>query len=785
MPVPKTLFDPITSKEIAALIQEEELREKNYEFYCVVDTFDIINYIYPLGLRNDLEDFNDDYLRSEQLTLIDFFDTNDTKPLLFFNEYISEFSRLRTYVERTTNQDNMDFTQIVLEETLAKFIDTNPDKIVKSQALSLIINAAIGETLNSIKKFNGLKKRLRIEESDFLHDNFSEDFVSCFKEIKDSEVAFELLDEIKKLYHPTEDETENDRYHYFLQKYKDCAVVDRVIHINEYLEKNKIKNAEGKQICLLLLSSDASARTLFSKFIDKYCPIIDGKKFQFFRNTGQLFLQLLCDNKSIKNRNDYKSMLKNAHEAALDKEANQKSRFFDSFLLDRYNLKINDVRVPIQINGLKRFFEIRDTLEKSIYTNSNSETIKLFHKIVREAQKKYPTLQNQPIAFKNLVSEHSLRGEFLDSLNKIKSLTDSSFFQLFKGNDPIYGRNHHLPILFNLKKGFQEDINKIVEKLLNIDASVANNNELTTVLNKIAVIYLGKQTYTAEIFLIRAFLFMILPLGTKQNTTNESEATRDLNLGLTLSDDSLKKEFLYALCWANRRNKKYQDAINNAKAGLEIDNTDPRFYHGLALVYYSQYFEAETKDKSLLRDAQENYEQAVRLYVVWYAERANKEYTNTEFNHAVNWFVDEKNRVHDDEPTNLRFIRKNITVILFAIVLMRVLKYEDIETANDSLITEARVVLVKAKALTNWKEEDIKEQHIKYPEYLYNEARLEYTEYTILYKNKEYEIALKKLIKAQEALDKMGYKQSRPEATALTQKINNAIQQLNNSTTQP
>ncbi len=790
--LPDSFFDPITKDEIAALIQEEELRQKNYVFYYVIDTYDIINYCYPFNRFSDDVSLNKDYIFSEQLTFTEFFNSEEqlvlsdvvensvNTPLLFFDEYKPEFTKLRESIERMTKYQ--DYNRKTLEKKVHEYLDKDPDKILNSSEFVTLLCASNGVAVSTLEKFNNLKNRLRIEESDFLGDELPSAFIECFQTFKSSEIAFQLLSEIKDRYRLSEDETESETYRYFLQKYRDCCVVDRIIQINKHLEAESIKDNSGKRICLLFLSSDASARTLFSKFMDKYCPLIGGQKFPFFRNTGQLFLQLLCDNKSNPNRYEYKEMLRNAKKAAEDKENNIDNRYFSSFLQKEYSKKINDVRKPIQFNGLESFFRERDIIANATYTQPNENTHERIRELLAQAKKQYSALQSQPVAFKNLESEHSLRSEFLESLKKIgKNSNAESIFLLIRGNDPIYGRNHHLPILFRLEGEFQVEIQHLITALLDdLDSNSQTKDILIEQLTKIAEAYLEKKTFTAEAFLMRAFLFMVLPFGEK--TVHKSDdAIKDLELGKWLSknekNNALTKEFLYALCWANRRNKKYAEAIKNAKAGLEIDNADPRFYHGLALVYYSQYVDARTKEITILDNAIDNCETATRLYIDWYAKSTDSIIDTTDFNIAVNWFVNPKNRIHIGEPIELRFIRKNITVILFAIVLMRVLKFENHESTGNGLIENARGTLMKAKTLIN--ENDYR----KYPEYLYNEARLEYAESTLCNDISE---KLDKLNHAKVALDKIQAppNKERTEVTELKKEINNAIQQLNNPTTQ-
>jgi hypothetical protein len=237
--------------------------------------------------------------------------------------------------------------------------------------------------------------------------------------------------------------------------------------------------------------------------------------------------------------------------------------------------------------------------------------------------------------------------------------------------------------------------------------------------------------YSSNKHLLTGLLSTIF-VSSREDILAIDEIDKGLHGILDLDKDvELYKDYLYLKCWALRRIERYSDSIATAKQGQKKDENDPRFCHGLAISYYSEYVSNTSKQESILNLATENYKLAILKYINFYSNiTQNSEYFE-DLETALTWYC--KIRDANDKTPLVGQIDKSIAVVLYGVVLVLVLKFENHENTNYQLLTEARVLLDNyAKVIiTTYKYGKVISQ--KYPEYLFNEAKLEYYEHINLF----------------------------------------------------
>lgn len=765
-------------EEISDVIKDFRLITKGYKIIYVVDTYDIINYSLPFTSKNYLEGENQEKLSYQTIAYEALFGQNSNTNLILLDEYKAELLSIKNQIQkRFKNFPNIRREIIKILDEKGLINDSNNQNIEEllKNNLNIIIASLIfleyGDNIYQ-RLINLLNEKLNIFNLYSGDIDIDEIVNNIFDEVRISDFSDSLYDTFvdKTILKLLSIESELDRAIYLENAYRDIAVIDRIIGVNDLVKK---RHHEKKIVFIYLSSTPYKTNTLFEliKKNNYQLPDIDQyKSFNFSRNIFQCFLlHIILKNKKyftksseiellefiekeIKHTTSLASSsikIKKASEIANEQNDNESlnilcqiisnynkgvenSMIIDSYLEYRTKLQsgLNNLRSEKTKDELKKlFFKTDDYLNNTILSNSFAT----------------PLLN---------ISNYKQSFFLSNSLQHNKDL----FYRIKVplGHDIIKNSFHHLPGLLFINDANDELSNSIFQFLYLILSPQKEISKLSTEFNKtihIIINALSKYRKKSLYYLTQEFLALsLINLVTSSAKTFEStssvtvlESEKEIIDVLKRQKAILKKsklipkiisdadgsfvinyetmgsstpsikEINYLLLWLLRRDNRIEDALKLGKECLKLYKGECRFHHGFALAHhaaaYDNYFNADEMDIKLilkhLKASKRNLITALRSY---------KKYLTKQDNEIVK-----------------KIVLKNIIAIRNTIADANLRIYILTEKKNTDLLDESNTHL---KEMKNGFVE-IEENFDNYPTINHTEAELYYLEALYYFENGE------------------------------------------------
>jgi len=682
----KSLLQHITLTEIEDIILEDTLSKEGFEFHYFIDNYDIGKYSFPFGLlaeenydrrsEKSIEIVTDEQIayhylfdiRTEKLLLADehIAELNDfigkiRRVEMFGLEVVDAFAKQADYFENIAGQKNISF------DSWQQF-----HKISDLQ-VSLLLSIAIGSLLDGKKKINQLKNEDLILTQEAYQDNFENDNASIF-DIKAGETTNLLYDKL------ISDFRSNISTQRAVSRYEKCKIFDRILNINR-------QTIAQKQIFLLLSSAKVTNTRLPEIARESgLLPEYEGIRINPVRSIQQIYLQLLL--RDDENKLDELKKIKSI--VALKENADYKGlhHIINDHILNEFDERLGTLREGFENTALLlKFNDYDNTLKQAL----DSQSIKR-HQLIAESIKELIKIANETQALQQLKAESLEKLQYerdydntlkqaVNEINKGELLVEG-----YVGSDYITNRYHHTPIVFfqQTTDGYKRTLDEIINFIIGVNGGDGRN--LIRSINKSFQLIFHNAVPTEEEKIIKILILLMLK-NTKDIHPTQLAFDRAKQIYENeLTTDEWKKEFLYILAWISRRLERYDESLQYAQAGIQLDDSDPRFYHALSLIQYCLY--KKNNDTDALNEGIANAKKALDNY---------------------------KKR-----PAKTLAVERSINALLNAGAYLKTLSYTHENDYN--LLLEARKDIAQLKF-------NEAGQYYLTPEFLHTEAFLEYNEF--------------------------------------------------------
>jgi hypothetical protein len=616
------LLKSLQTEDIKNLIADISLLESGYQIYYAIDNYDLVEYCFPLGIDGSKTEKSIDIIGDEQFAYRFFFE-KFKKKIWLPREYIAEVINERNQViDKAGELANI---KGVLEDRfimpIIKSKDEGKRKILLARfknQISFSLSFSL-MTPNSVKKFHELLQQdLKYNVEDFIGDtdiNETDEIIDRSKvnEAFDEWIADQKSDsesQLKKYNNKSLNEAVN-----FLESiYRDITVIFKLINVNKRLDEKNVKKI------ILFHSSTPKRSQHFFKLnsISKSLPLINNVQYQLLRNKAQSYLLSLIWNEGsgtdyavIKERLEQLMTIAEKYE---DSETRRR-QIVKTFELDK-NLfqEINQhLRTDLENSFLiSRIKEVR-SYQQSIYgqiefyekTNGRDflSIINVYKDILRIVEQYIPEI-------KNTLAEETLASNYLiqeSIFNVLINLDKDKTIVVKKGKDAVRGTFHHLPFLLFYDQNFISAKSKELLYPL-LDYCFLSGKRRDVGLKHFKKYIQNYSNYFGDgktpdwsLNIISILILLLIPQEVESETQETGVLERvEVFLELfervkkteinSLKDVDFERELLYLKVWILRRERLFSDAEKVCEMAIDRYPADPRFYHGLSLIYYSRAF---------------------------------------------------------------------------------------------------------------------------------------------------------------------------------------------------
>lgn len=703
----------------------DELRhisKNGYKSNYVIDMYEVGNFCYPLGTRpEDTESLSKsiDYIADEQYVYQCLFGSGQDN-VFFLDEYVPELFALKKLIHKTTMEAETiefklaDYKKQLEEsesEVLAGDIQQGLEKITNS--LSLIADQ---EAIGIAKMINFFKgKKVYLNSFDLPSSRDFNILKTAFNEHKGSAFTNEYYDLITSLSHGIDD-TDQPQFAKQRQRsndFRDARVIDRLTCINNFLKSSyEFDKTKKLHLVYYFSSSNKSGKIFTNRSVTKYFPVVDGRPFNPLRTKRQLFLKYLCAADSFEESESNINSLKH--------KLNEIKRVYGNSATMMKSNEETEVKelvesIKFEFNKYREYFENDAVLNKyAIIKQRITEIVAVLRtkagkeryiEIAEAIQRKGEATQEREISKLNTLDFWEIQTRFNFFVKAHLGTIDHDAnisLGVSTGSDRIRGTAHHLPLLLEFhSEPVKEACGLITHQLVypkrEINVETLMDIDLDSLKSGIA----SDHPDVIEEKILKAFILLLAP---KELFPNEDVNLIACNLVKKLYDNYESASYFtskphlvanahFFIGWALRRANDISQSIDRFKYAIEKFPDDPRFYHGLALSLYCNYYETN-KEKQLL-------EEAIRLSEI-----------------ALSKYVARETLVE----------RKWVGALVNMIAYLHAVLHEAYASEGDgktSHLSDAR------KSLNALKEEE-GDEYTKYPEYLHTEATIEFAEYQVL-----------------------------------------------------
>ncbi|TAE26018.1 MAG: hypothetical protein EAZ91_18410 [Cytophagales bacterium] len=423
------------------------------------------------------------------------------------------------------------------------------------------------------------------------------------------------------------------------------------------------------------------------------------------------------------------------------KTIGNESNSFEVVFKERIDILRNRYAREKLLKQINEFRELFEQLQQAGGRFGRLST--LYNNLVAERADRSEELEKSSKGILSTINfELEFKEHYLQWLESRASKTPNFIIQ--RGKDPVFGTAHHLPLLFENGGNQKELISQITQRYIRDEVEALKSKANAADLDANIEDLIKKQTTESfahqgkpepEDILVRSLLNLIIPFDrTKKKSYTPEEmviqvAKKQIDLIAFEGDVLLLGDYYYLLCWACRRDKQYERSRKYAELGKQLNENDPRFWHGLFLYNYCEFRECIKKTTLTIEG---NASSALPFLgkAIETSQKALEKYES--------WLTDAK---RTEDPIVLK---KTKAALMTGIIIVHAYLYA-IEGDIDFL-TKSREVTQDLKKFEGT-------AYGQQPEYLYVESFLEYQEYCEFQKKNQSELAQRKLQQARAAIE--------------------------------
>jgi len=632
-------------KQLQDVIEDIKLDKEGYKIFYIVDTYDIINYIFPFS-HKEFENEKSKIPVYKTIAYDTIFDQKEKSNLILLDEYKLELLSLKNQIHDKL-KDFPRIKQKLIELIQSKGIENRENvrkvaNIVKSNfdiIIALQIFVEYGD--NIFQRFtNLLNNNLTIFEFKTGNKEFDVIAYNIFDNTRTSDLTSIIYDKYveKVKFKLVSMESDYERFNYLENAYRDIAVIDRIIGITKKFNET---HKEKKIIFQYLSSAPYKTSSLFE--ILKELDV--GINYNFNRNIFQCFL-FKSFKKINKEKDSTTEIIELLYNTMLEKRFIEKSI---NIIDEDYNKKESEFIKNINTLLIDSENDVKNTIIYNSYEEHSKTLNNALRQIKSASQRKilsdffYRTnnfLQNDSSLLLNKFESATLS---IQKYRQTYLLSNRAFDdkELYEvripfGKDIIRNEFQHLPVLpfVDDKNDYTESINEICRLITQPPSASFNTGEFNGTIKKIIQQLSENPTINVKEITIEFLILSYLNLITKPSKTFELSAIENYNNSENEIIDALRaqhsiiaktmisavydeqnkkleiterkvqflKEIDYLLLWLLRRNHncsknntslvcsacKYDDIISFGEKCILDYKNDGRFYHGLALAFHSK-----------------------------------------------------------------------------------------------------------------------------------------------------------------------------------------------------
>lgn len=788
---------------ILNIIEDIKLINDGYKIYYIVDTYDIVNYALPFIDESKI-DINDKSQLSHKAIAYDcIFNNNEDKNLLILDEYKLEllsiknniferlkgFSKVKKQLYRLFQQDKIRNESNV--DNIVKLIKDNFEIIIAIQIFS-----EYGDNIYQ-RFFKLLNENIYIFDFESTNTVLEEIIVNVFDENRPSKITNDLFDLFVKdiQFKLLSMDTDMERYLYLENAYRDIAVIERILKVNETF---KVRFPSKKVIFQYLSSTPFKTDKLFDllkKMTPKYGLEIN-------RNIFQCYLLKILKSLSI-NKYSVESIMELLHKVML-----QKAFAEESIKRDWDKNETNNI-VQNKLDPLEKL-AIIDTINKLLNDSVNDIKNTFLYKTYEEHKNKLNISLNN-------IKEEKHREELLDFFKKTDSYLNknSSLIQNFASNtisiqkyrktyilanrfydkkafyheikipygkDIIRNNFQHLPVLLfitekeNEYKDLMYQIFDLIlaPKKLSNDESNSFNLFIINIINRLTKLSAKNLKDITFEFLILSYLNIITKsspayeeVNSKNIEENETEILSELETQKELLKDSIitsvvnidkkkieiqsreisyLREIDYLILWLKRRNF---NCINEGNEQINCNECDICNYDRV-IKFGIECTENYPDDGRFYHGLALAYHSQAYGFLLSCKKPSNKDTKVIEHLGLSRYYLKLANRKYKSleriikESLPLSLLRKNIIAVHNTLIDGMLREFEMSDHKNNKLLLNASTEFKQIRNYFNLVDDNL----YNYPTISHTEAELNYYEANKFFEDKKYPDALEKILSA-------------------------------------
>ncbi len=631
----ENLIEKIGESEIEQLILDYQLESQGYQFFFIIDSFDLISYCFPFV--TDFKNYQDNSVPDtiiDSLVAYRYILYNYGPKVILPNEYLSEVDAFRKRIVQDSYKLDDFFEQ--LKKLINSAVSSISDKtsvetafIVKKNIKLLTAFMSGRFSKDSINQFNDLLSE-RIMTSKF-EAGLSDD--KYLERIFNNTKPTALTNDIYSFFFSRVHNRLNKKDFYQRKSYavgllKDSKVIDRIIGLN-----TKIQSDRKKYVFLYVSSTPLRSPVIFQYLRDKkVLPNIGTvNNYNLLRSKYDIYLRFLIDNFSdsyIERIEFLENLLETAElkTAYFKKNLHKSDHSHVNVLFNMIKVSRDSLDRSLWMNVLKKsdidmasFPRFKNELAEYL-EGFTSSSVKV--DFVEVAEKLYRLFKDQDLRV--LANSSANLHKITYALNyELPDILSSHNFDNIKfGKDAIVGAFHHFPSLL-FYKYTKKNLFKIVSQISHYYSSPTETDfakfvpEVNSSLELLSDEKVFNTYEVDDVILVKLFLISLVGDGDSSvlgnlNDINIDEllynSAQDMlsvleTIGYSnlaeIKDGNTEHELFYFLCWISRRQLDYDSSLSFANRGLEKFPDSSRLFHGAGLaltsLVYSSYIVNETK----------------------------------------------------------------------------------------------------------------------------------------------------------------------------------------------
>ena len=608
----------LSTKSVDNLIEDLQLRIDDAKIYFAVDPYEIFEFCFPVDPKK-LRSVNIDQVADDQAALYEVFFVYKNKPVLL-KEYAYELNTLLNYVysRAETIYSKSELIDTIIREAKLREIPSEwdeswvelPEKI--KEEFNVILAVALGiDSLGAERLRDIVGRRLLIEHLDVDKPEIT-GILESYSETSLSQIIYKKLsDDIAA---KGDIITSVEKAKMLRTAQVDARVVDRLIYMNNALDKLHHDGRLSPRIILLYLSNAQRSAKIFGiPEVMNALPTIRDKKYQFWRTRSQILAYTLLKahreengkqdikdgiQESIRKLEDFKNLLdeikrgldrpsspalEDCPQCILEGGSGESCRYRElcGKIRDHQKMTREKLEITKNLDLMKALGDYQSLLDKKPEEKYRTY-IELLQRIQKSGYEKIAIREMRHLPYILFVSSR-LTNIMLEGLKPIP-LDDPRR----TGRDQVTAAAQYLPLKLELESdAYQEILKLIIEYFLTpVKQQVEKTQVIDIAYGKFVEIDAHLMKFDPEHELVRCLLFLAFP-GVEADEMAFNHAKKTMLERIQETQNSIRREFLYIICWAARRMKHYDVADQYLSSALKEFGNDGRFYHGRSLNIYS------------------------------------------------------------------------------------------------------------------------------------------------------------------------------------------------------